>query len=427
MVQSSKKFNIFLCTIFTIVILLSPQTSFSATVDELKDKINQTLQDKEQLEKEIAQYEVQLKSIGQQASSLSNAIKSLDATINKNVLNIRLTQNNINSAELQIEELSLEISKSVDIINQDTKAIRRLIIETDRIDNVSLIENLFGYKSISELWVDLENMYIIQNQLREKVIETKDTKKVLEDNKIKTENKRQELIGLRSNLQDQKKILEISKGEKNTLLKDTKATEANYKKILDEKKALSLAFDKELLEFQSALKFAIDPSSYPLTGKGILSWPLDIVRITQKFGVTDFSKTTTAYNGKGHNGVDFGTAIGTPIKSVLSGTVVGVGDTDLVCPGASFGRWVFIQHDNGLSTTYAHLSLIKAKKGDRVQTGTVIGYSGNTGFSTGPHLHLSLYISQGVKILSRKSSVCGGTYTMPIADLRAYLDPLRYL
>jgi murein DD-endopeptidase MepM/ murein hydrolase activator NlpD len=107
--------------------------------------------------------------------------------------------------------------------------------------------------------------------------------------------------------------------------------------------------------------------------------------------------------------------------------VEGVGDTDVVCPGASFGKWVFIRYDNGLASTYAHLSLITAKAGQRVSTGDVVGYSGNTGYSTGPHLHMSLYAGQGVKISTLKSSVCQGTYTMPIADTKAYLDPLIYL
>ena len=172
---------------------------------------------------------------------------------------------------------------------------------------------------------------------------------------------------------------------------------------------------------------AINPKRYPSSGKGILSWPLDNIRITQKFGVTDFSRLTNAYNGHGHNGVDFGAPIGTKVKASLSGTVLGVGNTDAVCPGASYGKWVFIQHNNGLSTIYAHLSLIKVIKGSQVITGDTIGYSGITGFATGPHLHFGVYASQGVKILSRKSTVCGGTYTIPIADLRAYLDPLAYL
>ena len=85
---------------------------------------------------------------------------------------------------------------------------------------------------------------------------------------------------------------------------------------------------------------------------------------------------TTAYNGQGHDGVDFGAAIGTPVYAALDGVVEGTGNTDLVCPGASFGKWIFIQHANGLSTMYAHLSLIKVSQGQTVRTGDIIGYTG---------------------------------------------------
>jgi murein DD-endopeptidase MepM/ murein hydrolase activator NlpD len=86
-----------------------------------------------------------------------------------------------------------------------------------------------------------------------------------------------------------------------------------------------------------------------------------------------------------------------------------------------------VKHTNGLSTLYAHLSVIKVSPGQQVTTGETLGYSGNTGYSTGPHLHFTVYASQGVKIMSRKSAACGGTYTMPIADLKAYLNPMSFL
>ena len=198
--------------------------------------------------------------------------------------------------------------------------------------------------------------------------------------------------------------------------------------MLADKKALADAFDKELLQFESELKFAVDRNSIPSVGKGILSWPLDIVKITQKFGMTDFAKTGF-YGGSAHNGVDFGAFIGTPVKASLSGVVKGTGNTDTVCPRASFGQWVFIEHNNGLSSIYAHLSLIKVAAGQVVTTGDIIGYSGNTGNSTGPHLHLSVYASSGVEISYYKSKVKGcGTYRMPILTKKgAYLDPLLYL
>ncbi len=410
-----------------ILIFLLSHTAFAQTADEIRAKIQQTAQDKAKLEQEIAQYEIQLKDIGKQASTLASAIASLDTTIKKNALDIKLAQNNIDSTELQIKSLAFGISKDIDLIDQDDKAIAELIVESNKAGNLTFIENLLAYKNISEFFNQEESRYKIQNKIRGVVEQTRDTKKQLEDNKILAEKKRKELVSLKSDLLDRKAVLDVAKKEKAKLLLDTKNKQSNYEKILAEKKALSAAFDKELLQFESDLKFTINPNSYPSAGLGILSWPLDVIKITQKFGVTDFSKTTNAYNGQGHNGVDFGAPIGTRIKAALSGTVVGTGDTDLVCPGASFGRWVFIQHANGLSTIYAHLSLIKVKTGDKVITGDIIGYTGLTGFTTGPHLHFGVYATQGVKIMSRKSTVCGGTYTMPVASLNAYLDPLQYL
>ena len=166
----------------------------------------------------------------------------------------------------------------------------------------------------------------------------------------------------------------------------------------------------------------------PSTGSGVLAWPVDSVKITQFFGKTSFStQNPQVYNGKGHNGIDLRASVGTPIKAALAGTVEGVGDTDTVCPRASYGKWVLIRHANGLSTLYAHLSLIRVGPGQSVSTREIVGYGGNTGYSTGPHLHFTVYATQGVKITALKSRACRGTYTIPVADLKAYLNPLSYL
>jgi murein DD-endopeptidase MepM/ murein hydrolase activator NlpD len=404
--------------LFLLFLFFNVNFAYSATVEELQSQIDKITETKKQLELEIAEYEKQLKNIGAQAVSLKNTIKSLNATINKNALDIKLTQSNIDATQLQIEQLADDIDKNIDKINKDIRAISLLINQISKYDDTSLIENLLTYKNLSEFWNEQQNIFLIQNQIREKILETKNTKTILENNKTSAEKKKVDLLKLKASLTDRKKLLDISKKEKNKLLADTKNSEATYKKMLAEKQALADSFDQELLQFESELKFAIDASSIPAGNHGILSWPLSSIFITSPFGPRW---------GKLHNGVDFRASMGTPVKASLGGVVKGTGDTDTICRGASFGKWVFVEHENGLSTIYAHLSLIKVSVGQAVTTGDVIGYSGNTGASTGPHLHESVYATQGVKVMSYRSKVCNTTYMMPVADTKAYLDPMLYL
>jgi murein DD-endopeptidase MepM/ murein hydrolase activator NlpD len=111
---------------------------------------------------------------------------------------------------------------------------------------------------------------------------------------------------------------------------------------------------------------------------------------------------------------------------MADGVVGGVGDTDLTCAGASFGKWIFIEYSNGLSSTYGHLSLIKVAKGQRVRRGEVVGYSGATGRVT--HLHVTVYAAGAAKVQTLPSKSClGRTLTQPLAAINAYLDPMQYL
>ena len=112
-----------------------------------------------------------------------------------------------------------------------------------------------------------------------------------------------------------------------------------------------------------------------------------------------------------------------------NGTVIGTGDTDIYWKGTTcFGKWVFIKNDNGQSRTYGNLSVVYAKTGDRVKSGDLVALSGNTGHTTGPHLHVTVYASDGVKIDKVPSLSCSGkTFIMPIAASTSYLDPMLYL
>jgi len=206
---------------------------------------------------------------------------------------------------------------------------------------------------------------------------------------------------------------------------ETKNQEKTYQQILAQRKAEKDALDKELFDYESTLKYTLNPSLVPKTLGKLFSWPLDTVIITQLFGKT--ADSARLYVAGTHNGVDFGAKIGTPVKAIGDGVVAGVGDTDLTCKGASFGRWILIKFSNGLAATYGHLSVISVTEGQKVAVGDIVGYSGNTGYTTGPHLHISVYDANAVNPESRPSAACEGKiYRMPIAPVAAYLDPMVY-
>jgi len=91
--------------------------------------------------------------------------------------------------------------------------------------------------------------------------------------------------------------------------------------------------------------------------------------------------------GRLHAGIDIGVPIGTPVRAADAGRVV------LSGPTGGYGNYICIQHTRSLSTCYAHNSRLGARKGDRVRQGQVIARSGNTGNSTGPHVHFETRVN----------------------------------
>ncbi|WP_229692957.1 M23 family metallopeptidase [Lentzea pudingi] len=96
--------------------------------------------------------------------------------------------------------------------------------------------------------------------------------------------------------------------------------------------------------------------------------------------------------GTSHNGIDIANAIGTPIVSVMDGTVVEAG------PASGFGLWVRVQHDDGTVTVYGHMNTIDVPQGAKVKAGQQIATIGNRGQSTGPHVHFEVWAAGGQKI-----------------------------
>ena len=107
-------------------------------------------------------------------------------------------------------------------------------------------------------------------------------------------------------------------------------------------------------------------------------------KITSPFGLRNHP---TLGRPMKHNGVDFGTGRGAEIYAAADGKVV------LAELNRSYGNYIVIEHKDGHSSAYAHLQSISITKGSMVRKGQLLGYSGSTGRSSGPHLHYEVRIN----------------------------------
>lgn len=115
--------------------------------------------------------------------------------------------------------------------------------------------------------------------------------------------------------------------------------------------------------------------------KGAYLWPIMGNRITSRVG--------TRW-GKMHGGIDVAAARGSIVVGATEGTVLVVGDQ------GAYGHCVFVENHDGTVAWYAHLTESYVKVGDKIARGQIVGISGNTGRSTGPHLHFEMRTQQGI-------------------------------
>ena len=427
--------------VVTALLILTPLFLFAQSneIEEISGEIKNTESTLTDIEKQIREDQRKLDQIAGQKNTLKSTITTLDASRSKLEKDITKTSADIEKTDEQI----LTLSQQIDVLREDIKEKEGFIQETisriQREGQRSFWEVILLYDTFSRYIDRLANFETTGKVLRESVQKLESDKDKLEGKTKEESAKKEELLDLTEQLADKKTVVEITKQEKQKVLAQTQNTEKKYQQTLAEKLRLKRQFETALLELESRLQIAIDKSLFAGKSAGLFSWPVSNFRITQFFGNTSFA-SSGAYNGRGHSGTDFAVAIGTPVRAVMDGTVTSAFNTDDV--GArgsdgvyrkcvSYGAYVLLKHDNGLSTLYAHNSLLKVKNGQRVKRGDIIAYSGNSGYSTGPHLHFSTYATQGVQV-KRLGDVSSTTFycansIIPIISLNAYLDPYDYL
>lgn len=143
-------------------------------------------------------------------------------------------------------------------------------------------------------------------------------------------------------------------------------------------------------------------------------WPTKDRTITQMFGANP--EWYKPYGLPGHEGIDIRCPLGDPYFAIADGEVIKVSNKRSDGSESLYGWHVIVDHGNGVTSLYAHAkSHVPVSVGHRVKGGETVAYSGNTGNSSGPHLHLTL------KIEGKQT----GTYPAGLVDPYPYLEPVR--
>ena len=429
------KINKKIISALIITLVFSPifvNAVISDDVDILNDQIEEKKQELEVLDREIERQRQAVQNASGRADNLENNIYQLEASRSKLLTDISETETKIDKAKLTIVKLNIEIDGKEALIEKNSAALAESIRKVNNLKSTSLVEKILGFNSLSDFWNEFEQTERIQKRLSTEVDNLIDLNDDLKEQEHAQLIEKSELSQYQVELSSEREAVEYAKQEKNSLLKETKNEEAVYQKILEENLAKRRAFEDELLEIESHLKTLVDPGSYVESRSGVFSWPAVNFIISQYFGSTSFAKSSGLYSTNSHNGVDFAIPLGTQVLAVSDGVVKGTGNTDAFPGCNSWGKWVLIEHSNGLSTLYAHLSSISVSPGQNVKREEIIALSGSTGVSTGPHLHLTTYATQGVQIRNyrdvARSYGCGAyDVSIPMASPDAYLDPMDYL
>lgn len=365
-----KKKIIMILLLIIVIISSNIVSTLAATKSELKDKQSQINNQIQNTEDEIQEVKEQISETMKQIQALTSEIAGYEAQIED-------LDKQLDGLEKSISETQekLEIAEKK-YIEQEENLEARIVAQYEA-GETTYLDVLLGGGSLWDMianWQLVSDVAEMDNRLLEQIeqnrIEIEEAKKSLETNK------------------EQVEVIRNNKEATAKTLKNSQATKEQYvSKLSEDEKALNKELDllrsenKKIQNELAALENKYSDKIENLGGTGTFQKPV-------KTGVI----TATMYypkSGSYHGALDYGVPIGTNVYAAAEGVVLKAGDS-----GSGYGYYVCLQHSNGLRTYYGHGNgTFYVSPGDVVSRGQLIMLSGNSGRSTGPHLHFEVRVS----------------------------------
>lgn len=357
--------------------------------EELEKLIRSKSEELEKINAQIKETEQNLEKTKNERISLQKNLDSLQNNINQLQLSIKADEITAQKLSLEIDSLTYDVNDIELAVANKRETIAYLLRELQHKDNTSFLYIFLKNKSLADGVLETQSLQNLREQLSVDIVNLSNLQKELNNKILAISDRKTEIEFRKQNSEVRKSLIEEQKQTRAIILSQTKNKESSYKQQLEELRKQQDDISDVIAKIEDRLRAEFNFNLLPAKRPGVLGWPLppENRRITQHFGEISY-----LYRGKPHNGLDIGASIGTPVFASDDGIVLAVDNNDKSSWSKyQYGKYVLIQHPNGLATLYAHLSHQIVRKGDNVVRGQLIGYSGNTGYSTGPHLHLGLY------------------------------------
>ena len=373
--------------VMTFMIDVLPQPVEAKSSAEIKQELDALKAEKEQIDANIANIESQM---AENMSEMEQMIAQKNL-IDQEIFELYQQEQNINEQisaySVLIADMQLELEEAERRLAELNEKNRERIRAMEEGGNLTYWSVLFKANDFSDFLDRLTMVNEIAASDQRRLNEMSALAKEIAETKAQLESELEGLEQIKVELQENQKELEAKRAEADEVLNSLLALGAEYQAYLEEQEAiadsLDADIDKTMEEYEDA---KMDEAYVPPSGNGPDSgatWmvPCYYTRFSSPFG----ERVHPVYGDvRFHYGVDLAAPSGTPIVATRSGVVT------TATYSSSAGYYVTIDHQDGFSSKYLHMTHYIVSPGQYVSQGQVIGYVGSTGVSTGAHLHFSI-------------------------------------
>lgn len=385
-----------ICVLLALIFVISLMTALIPTNASAasQSEINRLTQQRKELQAKQKEQQKTINSLRSKKASVVDQKAALDKENDLAQQEIELVKEQITAYDQQIEDKGVELESAKQEEEAQTVRFRSCVRHLEEYGQMSYIAILLEATSLSDLLARMDMVGEVIAYNKQVQADMTAAREKVETVKAELEDARTELQDKQSELETKQVALQQKVSEANALLAGLESDINAYKSVYDQyeqqQKNVQSQIDKQVEELrrQEEANKNNNPGYDP--GKdngstGTMMWPCPSCHyITSQFGWRYHPIYQTQ---KYHSGVDIGASYGATIVAADGGTIITAGSV------SGYGNCVVINHGNGITTLYGHMSSIAVSVGQKVSKGQTIGYVGSTGNSTGPHLHWEVTVN----------------------------------